>query len=210
MNKLIKPLDSFNEVINVLLPHSELITTDLLTQGKSIKIDSEFLKIFLLDQGYVNIRRIDDELIIATLFSPYVIGLSFYPGAGIYYSIELGGNCKIYQIPRSSALSTIRTHNLYKEWLRIFSYKMSFLYARDISIFRHNNREVVYNLLSRLMNSPMEFRKNITVIKYIEQRCTISRSCIQRVLLSLKKEGCIELVNGYLEKVLSLPTQSYY
>ncbi|MDC9590062.1 helix-turn-helix domain-containing protein [Xenorhabdus sp. XENO-10] len=56
----------------------------------------------------------------------------------------------------------------------------------------------------------MDFRENTTVIKYIEQRCTISRSCIQRVLLSLKKEGCIELVNGYLEKVSSLPTQSYY
>ncbi|MDC9590063.1 hypothetical protein PSI23_12300 [Xenorhabdus sp. XENO-10] len=152
MKKLIKPLGSFNEVINVLLPHSELITTDLLTQGKAIKIDSKFLKIFLLEQGHVNIRRIEDELIIATFFSPYVIGLSFYPSVGIYYSIELGENCKIYQIPRSRALSTIRTHNLYNDWLRIFSYKISFLYARDISIFCHNNREIVYNLLSRLMN----------------------------------------------------------
>lgn len=196
--------------MDALLPYSELITTDLSTQGKIIKIESEFAKFFLLEQGYVNIRRINDNLIIATLFSPYVIGLSFYSGAEIYYSIELGGNCKMYKIPRISALNAIKKHDLNREWMRIISYKISFLYARDISLFRHGNKEVVCSLLSRLMILPEEFRENITAIKFIEQRCTLSRSCIQRVLLSLKKEGCIEIIDGYLTKVLMLPTESYY
>ncbi|PHM60265.1 helix-turn-helix domain-containing protein [Xenorhabdus ishibashii] len=210
MKRLIKPLNSFEKIITALLPHSELITTDLSTRGKLIKIESEFAKFFLLEQGYVNIRRINDNLIIATLFSPYLIGLSFYSGAEIYYSIEIGENCKIYQIPRVSALNTIKKHDLYREWMRIISYKISFLYARDISLFRHGNKEVVCSLLSRLMTLPEEFRENITVIKYIEQRCTLSRSCIQRVLFALKKEGCIEIIDGYLTKVLVLPTESYY
>ncbi|WP_338882336.1 MULTISPECIES: helix-turn-helix domain-containing protein [Xenorhabdus] len=210
MKRLVKPLNSFKKVMDALLPYSELITTDLSTQGKIIKIESEFAKFFLLEQGYVNIRRINDNLIIATLFSPYVIGLSFYSGAEIYYSIELGGNCKMYKIPRISALNAIKKHDLNREWMRIISYKISFLYARDISLFRHGNKEVVCSLLSRLMILPEEFRENITAIKFIEQRCTLSRSCIQRVLLSLKKEGCIEIIDGYLTKVLMLPTESYY
>ncbi|CAM3872561.1 helix-turn-helix domain-containing protein [Xenorhabdus thuongxuanensis] len=210
MKKLVKPLNSFGKVMDALLPYSELITTDLSTQGKLIKIESEFAKFFLLEQGYVNIRRIGDNLIFATLFSPYVIGLSFYSGAEIYYSIEIGENCKIYQIPRISALNAIKKHDLYREWMRIISYKISFLYARDISLFRHSNKEVVCSLLSRLITLPEEFRENITVIKYIEQRCTLSRSCIQRVLLALKKEGCIEIIDGYLTKVLVLPNESYY
>lgn len=210
MKRLVKPLNSFKKVMDALLPYSELITTDLSTQGKIIKIESEFAKFFLLEQGYVNIRRINDNLIIATLFSPYVIGLSFYSGAEIYYSIELGGNCKMHKIPRISALNAIKKHDLNREWMRIISYKISFLYARDISLFRHGNKEVVCSLLSRLMILPEEFRENITAIKFIEQRCTLSRSCIQRMLLSLKKEGCIEIIDGYLTKVLMLPTESYY
>ncbi|WP_348986475.1 helix-turn-helix domain-containing protein [Xenorhabdus sp. SGI240] len=210
MKRLIKPINSFKKVIDALLPYSDLITADLSTQEKAIKIDSEFAKFFLLEQGYINMRRINDNLIIATFFSPYIIGLSFYSGAEIYYSIELGESCKIYQIPRVSALNAIKKHDLYREWMRIISYKISFLYARDISLFRHGNKEVVCSLLSHLMTLPTEFRENITAIKYIEQRCTLSRSCIQRMLFSLKKEGCIEIIDGYLTKVLVLPIESYY
>ncbi|WP_374050653.1 helix-turn-helix domain-containing protein [Xenorhabdus taiwanensis] len=210
MKRLVKPVNSFKKVLDALLPHSELIKADLSTQKKVIKIESEFAKFFLLEQGCINMRRINDNLIIATLFSPYIIGLSFYSGAENYYSIELGESCKLYQIPRVSALNTIKKHDLYREWMRIISYKISFLYARDISLFRHCNREVVCSLLSRLMTLPTEFRENITAIKYIEQRCTLSRSCIQRVLFSLKKEGCIEIIDGYLTKVLVLPIESYY
>ncbi|MDC9592402.1 helix-turn-helix domain-containing protein [Xenorhabdus sp. IM139775] len=210
MKRLVKPVNSFKKVIDALLPYAELITADLSTQGKLIKTESEFAKFFLLEQGYVNTRRISDDLIIATFFSPYVIGLSFYSGGEIYYSIELGENCKIYQVPRVSALNAIRKHDLYREWMRIISYKISFLYVRDISLFCRSNRDVVCSLLSRLMTLPDEFRENITAIKYIEQRCTLSRSCIQRVLLSLKKEKCIEIIDGYLTKILTLPTDSCY
>ncbi len=41
-------------------------------------------------------------------FSPYIIGLSFYSGAEIYYSIELGPNCKMHQLPRVIALNAIK------------------------------------------------------------------------------------------------------
>ncbi|WP_324606452.1 helix-turn-helix domain-containing protein [Xenorhabdus nematophila] len=94
--------------------------------------------------------------------------------------------------------------------MRIISYKISFLYARDMSIYRHNNKETVCSLLSRLIDLPDEFRESITVIKYIEKRCTLSRSCIQRILFSLKKEGYIEIIDGYLTKIITLPNQSYY
>ncbi|MBD2810510.1 helix-turn-helix domain-containing protein [Xenorhabdus sp. Vera] len=210
MKKLLKPVNSFKKVIDTLLPYSELITSDLPTQGLLIRIEDEFAKFFLLEQGYVNMHRINDDLIIATFFSPHIIGLSFYSGSEIYYSLELGPNCKVHQIPRISALNAIKKHDLYREWMRIISYKISFLYARDISIYRHDNKEIVCSLLSRLMDLPEEFRENISAIKYIEKRCTLSRSCIQRILLSLKKEGNIEIIEGYLTKIIALPSQSYY
>ncbi|MDR0218738.1 MAG: helix-turn-helix domain-containing protein [Enterobacteriaceae bacterium] len=210
MNKLIKPENSFAKVVDTLLPYSELISVDLPTQGTMIKVEREFAKFFLLEQGYVNIRRLNDNLIIATFFSPYILGLSFYSGAEAYYSIELGPDCKIHQIPRIKALNAIKKHDLYREWMRIVSYKMAFLYARDISILRHSAKDIVCCLLSRLISLPAEFRENISVIKYIEQRCTLSRSCIQRILFSLKKDKHIEITDGYLIKVISLPIESYY
>ncbi|PHM54450.1 hypothetical protein Xekk_02646 [Xenorhabdus sp. KK7.4] len=210
MNKLIKPVNSFNKIIDALLPSSEEILSDLPTQGSLIKIENEFAKFFLLVQGYVNIRRVEDNLIISTVFSPYILGLSFYSGSETYYSIELGPDCKIYQLPRISALNAIKKHDLYREWMRVISYKMAFLYARDMSIFRHGAKDIVCSLLSRLITLPNEFRENISAIKYIEQRCTLSRSCIQRILASLKKSKNIEIIDGYLVKVIFLPTESYY
>ncbi|MBC8943712.1 helix-turn-helix domain-containing protein [Xenorhabdus indica] len=210
MNKLIKPVNSFTKIVDTLLPYSESVSSEQPTQGTLIKVEREFAKFFLLEKGYVNIRRLDDDLIIATVFSPYVLGLSFYSGAEVYYSIELGPDCKIYQLPRISALGAIKKHDLYREWMRVISYKMAFLYARDISIFRHGAKEIVCSLLSRLITLPDDFRENISVIKYIEQRCTLSRSCIQRILFSLKKDKRIEIIDGYLSKVNSLPTESHY
>ncbi|AOM40079.1 helix-turn-helix domain-containing protein [Xenorhabdus hominickii] len=210
MRKLIKPLNSFNKVMDVLLPHSELVASDLYKKRASIRIEKESSKIFLLKQGHVNIRRVSDDLVISTFFSPYIIGLSFHPGSEIYYSIELGSDCKLYQIPKVSVLNKIKKNDLYREWMRIISYKIAFLYARDIGLVRHSAKEIVCCLLSRLMTLPNEFRESITAIKYIEQRCTLSRSCIQRTLFSLKKEGCIEIDGGYLTKVFKLPIQCYY
>ncbi|PHM38824.1 winged helix-turn-helix transcriptional regulator [Xenorhabdus innexi] len=210
MNKLIKPVNSFSKIIDTLLPYSEIVFPDLPTQGSLIKIEDEFAKFFLLVKGYVNIRRIGDNLIIATVFSPYILGLSFYSGSETYYSIELGPDCKMYQLPRINALNAIKKNDLYREWMRVISYKMAFLYARDISIFRHGAKDIVCSLLSRLITLPDEFRENISAIKYIEQRCTLSRSCIQRILSSLKKNKDIEIIDGYLVKVVSLPTESYY
>ncbi|MDX7998451.1 hypothetical protein FE394_04380 [Xenorhabdus sp. Reich] len=210
MKKLIKPVDSFKKVIDALLPYSESITSDLPTQGTLIRVEKEFAKIFLLEQGYINVRRVNDGLVIATSFSPYIIGLSFYSGSEIYYSIELGPHCKIYQVSRVNALSAIKKHDLYREWMRIISYKIAFFYARDISIFRHSSNEIVCSLLSRLMTLPDEFRENITVIKYVEQRCTLSRSSIQRILFLLKKEGNIEITDGHLANIITLPVQTCY
>ncbi|MDE9539177.1 helix-turn-helix domain-containing protein [Xenorhabdus bovienii] len=210
MKKLVKPVNSFEKVVDTLLPYSELVASDLPTQGKLLRVENEFAKLFLLQRGYVNIRRVGDGLIIATVFSPYIIGLSFYSGSDIYYSIELGPHCRLYQLPRISALSAIKKHDLYREWMRIISYKMAFLYARDVSIFRPGAKEVVCSLLSRLITLPAEFHENTSVIKYIEQRCTLSRSCIQRVLSSLKRENYIEMIDGHLVKINSLPIHSYY
>ncbi|CDL80599.1 helix-turn-helix domain-containing protein [Xenorhabdus szentirmaii] len=210
MKKLVKPVNSFKKVVDALLPYSESITSDFPTQGTFINVENEFAKIFLLNQGYINVHRINDNLIVATSFSPYITGLSFYSGSEIYYSIELGPDCKIYQISRGNALNAIRKHDLHREWMRIVSYKSAFFYARDISIFRHSSKEIVCNLLSRLMTFPDEFRENISAIKYVEQRCTLSRSCIQRILFSLKKEGSIEIIDGCLQRVLKLPSQSCY
>ncbi|AHG20912.1 hypothetical protein Z042_15865 [Chania multitudinisentens RB-25] len=207
MLKIEKPHAAFNRLLNELLPHAEKVAPRQpsgVTEGLQIKNDPEFFKLFLLDKGSANLCRLEDGLIISTVFSPYVIGLSFYPGAGVYYSIELGAYSSLYQISRTRAQYLIHKLDLQKEYISAVSYKMSLLYLRDGRVLKYKSEDIVKNMLIHLMELPEDFRKNTSVLKFIEQRTTLSRSSIQRILLNLKDENRVDIINSRLVDIRNL------
>ncbi|MHA7845099.1 helix-turn-helix domain-containing protein [Serratia sp. D1N4] len=207
MFKVEKPNVAFNRLLNDLIPHAEKIVPKRpgdITKGIIIKNDPEFFKLFLLEEGSANLCRLEDNLIISTVFSPHVIGLSFYPGAGVYYSIELGAHSCLYQISRTRAQYLINKLDLQKEYISAVSYKMSLLYLRDSSVLQYKSEDIVKNMLVLLMEFPEDFRSNTSVLKFIEQRTTLSRSCIQRILLNLKNKNRVGIVNARLVDIRDL------
>ncbi|BFO09099.1 hypothetical protein GGER_16090 [Serratia rubidaea] len=158
MNNLKKPDLSFTKLIEALRPSAELVAPQKPgepTAGVFVDNNAEFAKIFLLSEGYAHIRRRDDNLTMCTVFSPYIMGVSFYPGSRIYYSIELGPNSCLYQLSRIQAFNVVKREGLYREWMNALSYKLALLYERDRNVFRHNSEDIVSRMLMRLMELPM-------------------------------------------------------
>lgn len=204
MNSLKKPDLAFNKLIDTMLPYAEKVvpqTQGEPTAGICVDNDAEFAKIFLLVQGHAHVRRCDDNLTLCTVFAPYILGISFYPGSKIYYSIELGPGSCLYQLSRMQAFNVVKREGIYREWMNVVSYKLALLYERDQNVFRHDSEDIVSRMLARLMELPHEFREHVSVIKFIEQRTTLSRSCIQRILSGLKKKGCVDMEDGRLVKI---------
>lgn len=204
MNTLQKPKLSFNKLISSMLPHAEKITPQKPgepTAGLCVDNDVEFSKIFLLVEGFANIRRRDDNLILGTVFAPYVLGVSLIPSSGVYYSIELGPESSLYQLSQIHALTMIKSEGLYREWMRVASYKIALLYERDRNILLENSYDIVCRMLTQLSEFPIYFREHISVIKFIEERTILSRSSIQRILQDMKKKSHIEMEDGRLIKI---------
>ncbi len=210
MNNLKKPDVSFSKLLDAMLPSAEVVAPKKLggiTAGICVDNDPEFAKIFLLDQGYAHVRRRDDNLTMCTVFAPYILGVSFYPGSKIYYTIELGPGSCLYQMARVQAFNIVKREGLYREWMNAVSYKLALLYERDRNVFRHDSEDIVSRMLMRLMELPCEFREHISVIRFIEQRTVLSRSCIQRVLFGLKRKGYVSMEDGRLVKINYLHVQ---
>ncbi|KFK94051.1 MULTISPECIES: helix-turn-helix domain-containing protein [unclassified Serratia (in: enterobacteria)] len=207
MFKIEKPYAAFNRLLNNLIPHAEKVIPKQqknVTKGIRVENDPDFFKVFLLERGSANLCRLEDGLIISTVFSPYVIGLSFYPAAGVHYSIELGPYSCLYQLSRTRAQNLINKLGLQKEYINAVSYKMSLLYLRDSYILKNKSEDIVKNMLAHLMEFPEDFRANTSVLKFIEQRTTLSRSCIQRILLNLRDQDRVSIINARLVHIRNL------
>lgn len=207
MSKVEKPDAAFSRLLNELLPHAEKIAPKRpgeRTQGIRIKANPEFFNLYLLEEGSANLCRLEDNLVVSTVFAPYVIGLSCYPGAGIYYSIELGPGSCLYQIPRTRAQYLINKLELQKEFISVISYKLSQMYFRDSCILKYKSEDIVKGMLTYLMELPDDFRRNTSVLVFIEQRTTLSRSSIQRILSTLKNENKVDIVKSRLVNIHAL------
>jgi CRP-like cAMP-binding protein len=58
-----------------------------------------------------------------------------------------------------------------------------------------------------LMNEDENFRRSITVERYIREKTQLSRSGVMRILADLKTGGFIEMEDGRLIKINKLPAR---
>lgn len=204
LSGLKKPISSFNKLFEVLLPIAELvapINQGEPTSGIFVRNEKDFAKIYLLTKGYAHVKRSVDNITMFTMFSPFSLGFSLCPGVDSYYTIELGPESELYQISRVKLLNTVKRDNLFREWMNVVSYKLAFLYERDRNVLNQNSEYIVSRMLMRLMELPSQFRDNISLVKFVEERTCLSRSCIQRIVNKLRNDGYILTEGSRLIKV---------
>ncbi|OKB66837.1 hypothetical protein BHU62_09355 [Serratia marcescens] len=212
MSLMMRPKQALYTLIDALAPYAQEIDEIIaagVTDGFILRNDKEYANIYLLQAGYVNIRREPDGLVVATAFAPDVIGLAHYPGVEAHFYFELGPHCTLLSVARTKAVAQVNRHDLHREMMQVISFKMAFLYERDRAIQQSNANDIVLSMLKRFALIPREFRDTITVSRFIEQRTTLSRSSIQRVLSRLRQESVITLQEGFLVDTVLPSTRKY-
>ena len=67
--------------------------------------------------------------------------------------------------------------------------------------------EMIRQQLMLLMNEDENFRRSITVERYIRDKTQLSRSGVMRILADLKAGGYVEMEGGKLIKINKLPAK---
>jgi CRP-like cAMP-binding protein len=76
---------------------------------------------------------------------------------------------------------------------------------RQCHLLNKSSYILIKTLLLEMSQEPEKILKNVSVEKYISERCHLGRSVIMKILSDLRKGGYIEINRGKLVKVIKLP-----
>ncbi|MDK9605793.1 helix-turn-helix domain-containing protein [Lelliottia wanjuensis] len=151
----------------------------------------------ILHEGVLSSNRIKDDLLLAYITPPHIVGLHEIKRNEITY-IRSYTDIKYSLIPVASAFSIINSHSL---WDKVSMY-YTFLFLKTIE--HHSNTagrpslDIIIYFIEKLSNEPESVRRNISIADYITEKTNLSRSLVMKTLATLKKEGDIISDRGIL------------
>lgn len=151
-----------------------------------------------LTEGAMDIRRAKDSLVFCTAFAPYIMGGTNQTDCDSFFYGEIRGHSSAYRIKKETALDIIHKHQLFRELWLVEKYKSEAIWRRDTTINVLSPKLAIAELLTILSNHPTEFRKNITVLKFLQERTQYSKSTINRAVNSYRNNGQLISKNGVL------------
>ncbi|HHD7445151.1 TPA: helix-turn-helix domain-containing protein [Citrobacter braakii] len=151
-----------------------------------------------LTKGSIDIRRTKDNLVICTAFSPFILGNRLELTSESYFFGEIRDGSAVYRINHEKALEIIDKNNLYRQMWLMEKYKAEALWKRDYILYGCSSREMISELISLLVTYPENFRRSISLYKFIQERTVLSTSTIARVITDFKDAGYLELKNGII------------
>jgi hypothetical protein len=170
----------------------------------------------ILHEGSITLYRGSDNLMITTIYAPFVVGVNFLvEGNSITLPVE--GDSEVYLqartairyefLPRSHCEERVRQLNLWES----IAYVNMFISKRYIQRTFANQGASTYNLvrnnLLALMNEDESLRQETNACDYIHEKTLLSRSGIMKMLSDLKKGGHIEMQRGVLISIKKLPSK---
>lgn len=200
-------LDEHLEVLFALLiPNSEKI--DICDSGHILFTENhENCFIYLIKSGCFLIRDVITGFNTKTISPPAMLGIGqcMYPGWIKGFSIEHISNGVIYKIDSQRAFEVIDSNHCWRSVVYILSYQLGFMTNRQCHLLNKSSYILIKTLLLEMSQEPEKILKNVSVEKYISERCHLGRSVIMKILSDLRKGGYIEINRGKLVKVIKLP-----
>ncbi|MCU6383569.1 winged helix-turn-helix transcriptional regulator [Enterobacter quasiroggenkampii] len=160
---------------------------------------------YVLLKGRVMIHRGNDDLAMATVQGPAVIGLSNLHQTQMRGYIKTFNNCDIVTLKTDFVNETIKNHNLWEP----LAYHLMGLAGKLFHSYEDLTGPSAYDIVSAqlyaLSNEESSFRLNVTAESYIRDKTHLSRSGVMRILSALKEGGYIEMQRGVLLNIIKLP-----
>ncbi|SAC78742.1 cAMP-binding proteins-catabolite gene activator and regulatory subunit of cAMP-dependent protein kinases [Enterobacter cloacae] len=151
------------------------------------------------------IHRGNDDLAMATVQGPAVIGLSNLHQTQMRGYIKTFNNCDIVTLKTDFVNETIKNHNLWEP----LAYHLMGLAGKLFHSYEDLTGPSAYDIVSAqlyaLSNEESSFRLNVTAESYIRDKTHLSRSGVMRILSALKEGGYIEMQRGVLLNIVKLP-----
>ncbi|CAI8979795.1 helix-turn-helix domain-containing protein [Pseudomonas chlororaphis] len=196
-----KPLDCINQLISVFSPKAQLIPAH-----RSLSFSPRAPRVYLLTEGVVHLHRQSDHLLLSSIYARHVIGLAelLHPVGKIYLRRE--PDCQISSISGEDALDILNgSPMLWSPVSRVLAYHLHVSSLRDLHLNSPHAYDAVRGKLIELMNTPFAVRQRLSVLRYIQERTTLSRSMILKLLSELREGGYIEMKKGCLVSISLLP-----
>ncbi|MFP1722550.1 helix-turn-helix domain-containing protein [Lonsdalea quercina] len=202
---MISLLQSISRLTKILSPHRKLAQPTEVVKGKRryhFHV-AETRLIYFIEEGEFLMKSAKDNRVLCVLLAPCIIGWStaIYGANEVYIErIDYG---KIYCVSFDTALRVVTAYQRFDDVLNIVNYHFTSLlnYCVDSG---GDSVSIVTKMLASLKRLPPEVRKRFTVLSFISQRTSLSKSTILRVLKKLQEDGSLTMSHGRLN-TFSLP-----
>jgi CRP-like cAMP-binding protein len=162
---------------------------------------------YLVIEGTIAIYRRSDNMLLSTANGPAVLGVANL--ADIFFDDYL----KTITPCLIATLTTEQLNDIIKDealW-GLISKHLMFMYNRLYNNIMPRGVPTAYEMIRQqlmlLMNEDENFRRSISVERYIREKTQLSRSGVMRILADLKTGGFIEMEDGRLIKINKLPAR---
>lgn len=200
-----KPVDAINKIIETINDGDSEIF--ILQRYRELTIINAFGDnyIYFFTEGSFSLSRSSDNLFIAALSAPFIIGLTLPFNKSGQHFIFSETECRGFRISEKKAIEKINQYNLWKDVASILSYHIRLLIQRDEQLVGVSAYTTIRYSLLKLMEMSQQERMNINVEKFIQQHTKLSRSGIMKILSNLRAGNYIQMHRGRLIDVDNLP-----
>lgn len=160
---------------------------------------------YLLHSGSVNLYSQESQLILNSEDAPFIFGFSALSNPPQRLSLLPVCTAKISALPLSKACEIVTEENLWEPLAHMMMYVTQRIYEHCTRLSQISSYETVRTLLIELLNETAQVKENTTALNYIQSRCFLSRSGIMRILAELRTGDYINIQNGKLLDIRSLP-----
>ncbi|CAI2031460.1 MULTISPECIES: helix-turn-helix domain-containing protein [Serratia] len=199
-----RPDSAIDLLLESLIPVAEKIT--LPPRKLVVWKQSSEANLYLFLNGEISILRSSDNLVLAKICDPHIFGIAEIFQSQRSHSLRPETKSTILKIKAEKAKEIFDEQNLWRSTTELLAYHTAYLGYRDGIVLQQYTYSVVRDHLIEMMTLPEESRRQITILRYIQERTYLSRSSILNILSTLKKAGHIVYARGgILKEIKSIP-----
>lgn len=163
----------------------------------------------LLFKGEIAIVSSADRTILGNTEGPAILGAVGISGQSVEHLYRVESQVEIYSIDADIVRTLVAEHNLWESVASVLAYNVNMLLFRDAILHGKNAYTIVKTFLVRFNAKSSEFKKEMSVVQYILQRTTLSRSAVMGILTDLRRGGYIDMKSGRLISMVSKLPDTY-
>ena len=198
----LKPLDSIERLMSVLLPQADKIVA---RRPRSFHKNGP--EIYLLTEGNFWLHRRADDLQMSMARAPHIFGLAelAIPLGETTY-VKFAADSEVFSLSGAKAQALLNEQPvLWHDVSRVLAFHLHFSTWRDLHLLNDNAYDTIRGKLLELEKLDEALRGSTTILNYILGSTKLSRSTILRVLKDLTDGGYVVAQRGKLIRIVHLP-----